>query len=407
MYKAIEHILAVRSVSPSYSFDPFPGMGGLLAIETMWKNHYITFQSREAKETFKVKLLAVLVSFKYTHDEENYDTHGSSSIFAPTNPLQLLKQSQWSPITNKNGTSQGRIILNSRLLSFDIDSTLGTDMHDQESLQHAVHAMVERTLRAALSLSIDSLDESPDLLISFLNITCTLSTLPLRLLDFSSESTLCILTNLYHCLTQHALLIQGAPHRNSVTQYLRRCCYEIDGDAFSLADLEFMIRCNSSLPNHVKNTKQTQFVLPPKSTMSRLRRDYGLRISDTRLNFVLNCGIHPNPCKVIILSPNRIDNQLKQACILFLRNSLTIDNESNRILLPKVTEVYKADFGGSITAIISFCLPFIDDKENKLALCNYLKGNDQSSSGYTKQQHYEVKFQPTTWEYCTSLKPAN
>ena len=383
-------------MSPSSLLDPFPRLGGILAIETIWRTIYIVFQSGEMRETFKTKLLVLIASIKSICDKENRILDATGT-FAPTNPLDHLKQSQWSTIADKNGRSKSRILLNSRLQSFDIEPLEGTDVQDKESLQGEVSKLVGDTLRGALSLTDSSLEESPNQLISFLNSTCKFSYIPLHKLDFGSESTLCILINLYHCLTQHALLVQGSPDRTSVSLHLRRCCYEIDGNAFSLADIEFMIRCNSSSPTHTKNT---QFVLPPKGTLNRLRQEYGLAISDTRINFVLNCGMLPNPREVMILSSESIDNQLKQACVNFLRHNLTIDYKSNRIFLPKVTEIFKNDFDGSTSSIISYCLPFIDEKDKKLALCNYLKGDNS-----TKQ--LEVRFQPITWEYYTSLEAAN
>ena len=168
-----------------------------------------------------------------------------------TDPLSLLAQNQWIPVSD-SGKLKRRRIFNARLMSFDIP-TVCSQNEGYECMTGEVAKFVENTLRSALSLSIDSLEEEPDNLKAFLNATCSFRTIPLRLLDMGSEETLCILLNLYQCLTQHALLIDGAPYRNSISQYMRTCCYEIDGDAFSLADLEFIIRNNMKPPTKTLN----------------------------------------------------------------------------------------------------------------------------------------------------------
>lgn len=194
-----------------------------------------------------------------------------------------------------------------------------------------------------------------------------------------------------------------------------RCyCYEIDGDVFSIAEIECIIRHSMS---NVVNSKNTPFgILPSKLLQQRYRSAYGLSINDARVNFALNNGMLPNPSSVVVFNPLRLDHQLNIACELFLRHQLlTIEGESKSkrtIVLPKVTDVYRNDFDGhslhefpqippshkNLASIISFCYAFMNDDEAiREQLSDFLK---QCGSG---SNDIHVKFQHVTWDFHSSL----
>jgi hypothetical protein len=56
-----------------------------------------------------------------------------------------------------------------------------------------------------------------------------------------------------------------------------------------------------------------------------------------------------------------VDSQLSLAAGLFLKKELYIDVRSNAVILPKLCEVYKYDFGGDSTACLRFCLDEVDE----------------------------------------------
>ena len=100
-----------------------------------------------------------------------------------------------------------------------------------------------------------------------------------------------------------------------------------------------------------------------------------------------------NPKMIQIFTSNTLEIAIKKACIMFLRNQLLIDKDMKRIILPKVTEVFKADFKGSPSSIVSFCLPYVEEKDKKSLLCEFLKNPNQ----------YLIRYQQTTWHYHLSL----
>lgn len=50
------------------------------------------------------------------------------------------------------------------------------------------------------------------------------------------------------------------------------------------------------------------------------------------------------------------------ASSIFLRKELYVDARTNTVILPKVCEVYKSDFGGDSNAILKFCLEKVDEE---------------------------------------------
>lgn len=410
-------IIGVRSLKfhdqHSEQLDPFPGLGGILAIDCMWRSHYLVFVSVETKEKFKVQIAAALM------------TSSTGSTDLPSNPSLLFQENQWAPI-NSSSKSKKRAILNARLMSFDC--SLNVNCADEQEEGDAEHSdigenegtlgskicqVVEDTLCLGLSLSTDSLEKAPDKLIAFLNATSAFRLLPLRSLDVRTDEAVCIFLNLYHCLVQHALLVEGAPNKRYLPHHMRRYCYEIDGDVFSIAEIECIIRNSMS---SVASSKNSPFgILPSKHLQQRYRSAYGLFINDARLNFALNNGMVPNPSSIIIFNPSRLDHQLNIASKLFLRHQLAIEGDSKSkrtIILPKVTEVYRNDFDGRslndatqippshkyLASIISFCCAFANDDESvREQLAEYLKQCGSHSNDMT------AKFQHVTWDFHSSL----
>lgn len=105
-----------------------------------------------------------------------------------------------------------RTILNGRHMNFDVDNILNPDEGDEAA---QIEAFAANLLSEALSISPETLEESPDDFVDFLNKTSSLRSLPLGELDLSSPATYCIIVNIYHCMLQHALLltVNGPLHK--------------------------------------------------------------------------------------------------------------------------------------------------------------------------------------------------
>jgi Protein of unknown function, DUF547 len=154
---------------------------------------------------------------------------------------------------------------------------LHTDMTDG-------YAFVEEVTTAALSFSLDSLENDPDSFIDFLDAISHLRLLPLEEIDFTNKDAFCLFVNLYHCLLQHAMLlsVNGPIEKRSVAHFMRTASYEIGGDVFSLAELHCcVIRGKMCRP---LNPKPPYIEAPKKSNAHRF---YALDYTDARVNFVL------------------------------------------------------------------------------------------------------------------------
>jgi hypothetical protein len=198
--------------------------------------------------------------------------------------------------------------------------------------------------------------------------------------------------NIYHCLMQQALLlsVNGPLTKKSITHFMRTSCYEIGGDVFSLAELQFcVIRGKMSKPVAPK----PPYIEPPKK--SNAHRYYALGYTDCRVHFLLNTGDTACPASVPVLSPRFVDQQLNESCAAFMdNNQLVVDTRRRTITLPKVCEVYKYDFGaGDSVSILKICV------------C----GMDEDTSAFVRlllmdEKNLVIKFQRTPDQYHSSLR---
>lgn len=125
---------------------------------------------------------------------------------------------KWAPVLSSNKTKR-RTIFNNRRLAFDVEAfgAKSPALQTQVHLQKTISSFVSDMLTLALSLDQNSLEEHPDKLLKFLNMTSSLQVLPLGVIDLTSQEAFCIFVNLFHCLLQHSLLLAvlGPPNRVS------------------------------------------------------------------------------------------------------------------------------------------------------------------------------------------------
>jgi hypothetical protein len=370
--------------------SPLPGLP-LLVLETAWLCHYIAFRDPEARDTFGEKLELVI---------ENHVTLVKETASLEQSALrkarfwqgfQTLSESslssgmgKWAKLSSKDKTME-RAVLNGRRMAFDCQTTVLQDVSKSG-------LFVNDLLTRALSFSLESLEQDPDSFIEFLDLTSHLRFLPLDEIDLSSKFAYCLFVNIYHCLLQQALLlsVNGPLTKKSITHFMRTSCYEIGGDVFSLAELQCcVIRGKMSKPVAPK----PPYVEPPKK--SNAYRHYALGYTDSRVHFLLNTGDTACPASVPVLSPRFVDQQLKECCAAFMdNNQLVVDTRRRTIILPKVCEVCKHDFGGG-------------DSLSILKIC--FGGMDGDTSTFVRlllmdEKNLIIKFQRTPEQYHSSLR---
>jgi hypothetical protein len=99
------------------------------------------------------------------------------------------------------------------------------------------------------------------------------------------------------------------------------------------------------------------------------------------------------PSSVPVLRAFEVDNQLNTAASIFLKNQLYIDTNRRLVVLPKVCEVYKNDFGPDPLSCLKFCLGGLDESA---ASTIRLMMMDEST--------IVIRYQHTAEHYHTCLK---
>lgn len=370
--------------------SPLPGFP-LLVLETAWLCHYIAFRDAEARDTFGEKLEHVIENHVKMVEETASLEQSALRKARFWQGFQTLSESslssgigKWAKLRSKDKTME-RAVLNGRRMAFDCRTTLLEDVSESGFF-------AKDLLTRVLSFSVESLENDPDSFIEFLDLTSQLRFLPIDEIDLSSKFAFCLFVNIYHCLMQQALLlsVNGPLTKKNITHFMHTSCYELGGDVFSLAELQCcVIRGKLSKPVAPK----PPYIEPPKK--SNAYRYYALGFTDCRVHFLLNTGDTACPASVPVLSPETVDQQLKESCAAFMdNNQLVVDTRRRTVTLPKVCEVYKHDFGGGdFLPILKFCVEGMDeDTRNFVRLL------------LTDEKNLIIKFQHTTDQYHSSLR---
>lgn len=347
-------ITAIRPMETN-EFSPLPGYP-ILVIETGWQCYYLAFANDEARDAFSTCL-----EEQQRNKEQDVALRKARFWQGFQGSVAAMHESgnhKWAKVPS-GSHSHHRSILNGRRMVFDVAAP---DYEDDVEMEQ----VVGKVLELALSTSFDTLETNPAQVVEFLNMTSQLRSLPLHRMDLSEPSSFCIFVNLYHCLLQHALLltVHGPLHKKSNSHFMRSNCYEIGGDVFSLAELyHCVIRGTMSKP---VSPKPPYMELPSKKTCMSFTSLYALVYTDPRLNFVLHTGDVSCPPVVPILRQHTLEQQLHTAATEFIQNHVTIDR--NVVVLPKICDVYRNDFGG-VDAALHFCLSLSEDEAAAMPDC--------------------------------------
>ncbi|OQR92544.1 hypothetical protein ACHHYP_03524 [Achlya hypogyna] len=208
-------------------------------------------------------------------------------------------------------------------------------------------ASVERLLQAAIGLNmllddVGGLRKDPpavaDKVAHFLDAGCCLRGVDLARLA-RHEDRVCFYLNVYQVLLWHAKIAFGVPKQ--WLPFRRRVCYQVGPLTLSLADIEHGI-LRAKLPPSV--------LVPPwpkaaKAAMAVVQAEYGLQHPDFRLSLVL----HVLEPLVTFFDAEFVHEQLNAACSHFLQAAIRVDEATRTIVLPKLCEWHRLDFGAANT----------------------------------------------------------
>jgi hypothetical protein len=350
-------ILGVRTLEPN-RFGPLPGYP-ILVIDTGWQCFYLAFPNEESREVFADELNSQVRDFneRRVNDDQKdlWKARFWQGLQDTAEETRSTGNHKWAKVQS-GAKLKPRVILNGRRMVFDVESLASPDDDDSTEVDK-IESFVSKLTDTALTTTFQSLETDPTAFVDFLDMASRVRSIPLDRLNFSQPVTLCIFSNLYHCLLQHALLLtlNGPLHKRSVGHFFRTSCYEIGGDVFSLVELyHCVLRGNLSRPVSSKNP---YLEYPRKSASYSC---YTLNHLEPRITFLLNTGDTSCPDAVPVLRPSTLDAQLQQAAKSFLQRNLLIDSTRRTILLPKVCDIYRNDFGdGDVASTLSYCVDFL------------------------------------------------
>jgi Protein of unknown function (DUF1769)/Protein of unknown function, DUF547 len=344
------------------SMSPLAGYP-LLVIETAWLCHYCAFLNNQARLRVHEKLEQIR-STAMTNDD-SFVASGEERDLVEARFWQgfqtTIQYSQtfgggkWANIQS-GSKSKSRAILNNRRMVFDLNP-----------LGHCadVNQFVEQLLSTALTFSLDSVKQYPELLIQFLDSTSFLRTLSLEGMDKESPETFCLFANIYHCLLQHALLfsVNGPLHKRSFNHFMRTSCYELGGEVFSLSELySFVLRGKTSRPT---SSKPPYINAPKKSSAYRY---YSLQYTNPSINFLLSTADCSFPREVPVIDTKNLDSALHFQTMTYIRSNVVVDVAKRHVFLPKIFDVYRNDFASNLTIPgsgyenVRYCLRYLDDR---------------------------------------------
>jgi hypothetical protein len=328
--------------------DECPTISGqyFLVIKTLGRSLYLMFGSESARETFMQATLRQMVvdggAASMTSSLDSDCTSSSLHLAQIDNPADefLHKSSMWN--------CQRRRILNCGLFNFRHSSTLPNPLQ-----------LVEMALAQALEPVGGAADEIEQRR-AFLDSAAKLKQADVR--DLSESARLAFFLNLYHLMIMHAFLVLGPPDWSlKWISYFNNVAYEVSDDIFSLAELEHcIIRNKMSDPSQF----MSRFVIP-RSRYNGM----ALTTIDFRINFALNCGSLSNPVFVAIYKPDKLEQQLSEACRLYLQSSVSVTRKRGQrkvvVEVPRVCEWFLSDFGGYEDELLSTLEPFLSEEHRR------------------------------------------
>lgn len=273
---------------------------------------------------------------------EMYIGFTASSALRPASRVELNSRSLFPQLTQQE------------LLSCDAN---GAENIAADTISGALK-LVERTLRRALHILNNAQHLSVTKVLAFLDDASALRAVDLQQLQDSGshEEQVSFYLNLYHTILAHAMIAQGFPRgKGQWSHFLTRTCYALsrgpNGEqvSLSLAEIEHVI-LRARLPRadlpHLSLNSVMKAANEPGSRLLNL----GIAHPDFRLSLALVMN-HRDSDKILIYEPESLHDQLNAVLRSLLKRSnaqgyLEMKEDSNTIILPRVCEWYRHDFGG-------------------------------------------------------------
>ncbi|KAL3674784.1 hypothetical protein V7S43_000712 [Phytophthora oleae] len=259
-----------------------------------------------------------------------------------------------------------RVELNSRLLFPQLKqpellpgdtNEAGVETNSVDTVAGSLKLM-KRTLTRALHILNNAQQLSVTDVLEFLDDASALRAVDLKLLQNSGshEEQVAFYLNLYHTVLAHAMISQGFPRgKGQWSHFLTRTCYALsrgpNGEqvSLSLAEIEHVI-LRARLPRAELPHLSVQSVITAANGPASRLQDLGIAHPDFRLSLALVMN-HMNSQEIVIYEPESVHDQLNAVLRVLLKRSssqgyLEVKEDSNTIVLPRVCEWYRHDFGG-------------------------------------------------------------
>ena len=107
------------------------------------------------------------------------------------------------------------------------------------------------------------------------------------------------------------------------------------------------------------------------------------------------------PPTVPVLRASDLDHQLNVAAATYLKEEFAVDAKRRLVILPKICEVYKNDFGGDSMSCLRFCMGLLDEGTSSILRVMMMdEGNLSIRYQHTADQfHTALRYR----EFSTSL----
>ncbi|GLE06545.1 hypothetical protein PINS_up015871 [Pythium insidiosum] len=233
--------------------------------------------------------------------------------------------------------------------------------------------IVARNLKTVISLQRRKLDAfSTQELIEFLDAVCALKWVNMSSVVADETERKVFFLNLYHLMLIHASILGFLP--KSITQwskFFNGVSYNVGGMYFSIAEIEHGIIRAPMAALRIP----IAFLVIPKIGDQDERAPFRLTIPDFRLNFAMNCLTKSYTNAIVVYSTADVDEQLDFAMSQSVEVSLSYDQQTKVVFMPKLCEWYRADFSeASDTATWQ--------RETLSLVCKYLGGNKAQLFAY-------------------------
>ncbi|GMF14059.1 unnamed protein product [Phytophthora lilii] len=348
------HIIGARAVEvPSSAVyrDGANGINGAFALQISTFAEEIvlcvgTASTRDVWVRGVLQYCNPKTNFDRALQGEMYIGFAATTALRPANRVELNSRSLFPQLKQQEAAT-----------SDAIDRAVGETI-SADTIPGALK-LVKRTLRRALHILNNAQHLSVTDVLAFLDDASSLRAVDVQQLQDSGshEEQVAFYLNLYHTVLAHAMIAQGFPRgKGQWSHFLTRTCYALsrgpEGEqvSLSLAEIEHVV-LRARLPRADLPHLSLNSVLAAANEPASRLRDLGLQHPDFRLSLALVMN-HMNSEEIVIYKPESVHDQLNAVLRSLLKRSsaqgyLEMKADSNTIVLPRVCEWYRHDFGGA------------------------------------------------------------